>query len=85
MEDRVRLAIDLGTSPKARRWIDKVVPGARGAKWKYHEGMRIFMAATKTDAKRKIKEVVKEGYQVTNLEKALEQISSLRLVRSKKK
>lgn len=84
LEDRVRLAIDLGTSPKARRWMDKTVPGARGAKWKYHEGMRIYMAGTKTEAKKKIKEIVKEGYQVTNLDKAIEQIGSLRLVRAKK-
>lgn len=85
MEDRVRLAIDLTTSPLARRWMDKTVPGARGAKWKYHEGMSIYMAGTKTEAKRILRDVAKGGYTITNMEKATEQISSLRLVRAKSK
>ena len=84
LEDRVRLAIDLNSSPKARRWIDKAVPGARGAKWKYHEGMSIYMAGTKTEAKRKMKELTSAGYQITNIDKATDQISSLKVIRAKK-
>jgi len=84
LQDRVRLAIDLGTSPLAKRFINKAVPGA-AAKWKHHEGMNIYFAANKTEAKRKMKELITEGYTITNIDKALDSITQLRLVRQSKK
>lgn len=84
MDDRVRLVIDLTTSPRARRYLNKQIDGGgRGGKWKLHEGMSIFFALNKTNAKAKIKELLKEGYQINNLDEVLKDIAAVKLVRSK--
>jgi len=84
MQDRVRLAIDLRTNPLVRKFMDRSVPGA-ASKWKHHEGMNIFFAVNKTEAKRKLKELVEAGYTITNIDKALDSISQLKVTRSKSK
>ena len=84
LQDRVRLAIDLKTNPLMRKFMDRSVPGA-AAKWKHHEGMNIYFAVNKTEAKRKMKELVEAGYTITNIDKALDAISQLKVTRSKKK
>lgn len=84
--DRVRLAIDLRSSPTVRRWIDKPVAASGSAKWKQHEGMSIYLATNKVEAKRKIRDLMDAGFVVTNLEKALKDITAMKIVvdRSKK-
>lgn len=84
LADRVRLAIDLRTSPLARKWLDRAVAGA-SAKWKHHEGMNIYFANNKTEAKRKMKELIEKGYTITNVDKALDSIAQMKLVRAAKK
>jgi hypothetical protein len=83
LEDRVRLAIDLNTSPSAKRFSGKIVPGAT-ASWKHHEGMNVFFAVNKTEARKKIKEIIEGGYTVTNVDKALTDLSNLKITRRKK-
>lgn len=84
MDDRLRLVVDLKTSPRMRRYLNKQMPGAgRYGKWKLHEGMSIFFALNKTSAKAKIKELKKAGYNITNLDEVLKDITALKLVRTK--
>lgn len=84
MDDRLRLTVDLRTNPLMKKHMNKTMPGAgQGGKWKLHEGMTIFFAVNKTEAKAKLRELMNEGYTITNMEKVVESIRKLKLVRSK--
>jgi hypothetical protein len=84
LADRVRLTIDLDTSPLMKRHIGKTMQGSGpGGKWKLHEGMSIFFAINKANAKAKIRDLIKAGYEVTNIDRALKLIGDIQLIRSK--
>lgn len=82
MGDHLRLYVDIETSPAIRRHLGKSIPGA-STKWQTGEGMALFFAKTRTDAKRKIAEVGKV-LTVENKKEALEEISALRVLRKKR-
>jgi hypothetical protein len=82
LPDRVRLCIDAKTNPRVEKWAGRKVAGVPGAGWKLHEGMNIFLATSKSEAKRKIKDLVAAGYSITNLDKATSAIDDMKLTRS---
>ncbi|SBV38484.1 Phage protein [Phage NCTB] len=84
MPDRLRITVDMRTNPMMKKHLNQTIPGAgRGGKWKLHEGMSIFFAVTKTEAKAKLRELLKAGYTIKNMDKVLEAIQQLKLVRSR--
>lgn len=84
MPDRLRLTVDMKTNPIMKRHVGKAMPGAgAGGKWKMHEGMAIFFAVNKTNAKAKLKELIKAGYEITNMDAVLKAISELIVKRTK--
>jgi hypothetical protein len=84
MPDRLRLTVDMRTNPIMKRHLGKTMPGAgAGGKWKLHEGMAIFFAVNKTNAKAKLKELIKAGYEITNMDAVLKAISELVVKRTR--
>jgi hypothetical protein len=82
LPDRVRICFDLKTNPKLSKWSGRKIPGVPGKGWQIHEGMNIFLATSKSDAKKKLKELQAEGYTITNIDKAIAAIDDMKLTRS---
>lgn len=80
LHDRLRIVADIATNPAARKLIGKAVPGAGAlGVFKEHPGMQVFFAANRRTAQTKLKELVKDGFVITNLEKVQEAISELKV------
>jgi hypothetical protein len=77
LHDRLRIVVDLATNPVVRKVLGNTIPGTT-AKWQLHPGMTVFFAATKRQAKDKLRELTKAGYVITNVESVVEALDSIR-------
>lgn len=73
------LNIDLATNPKFKRMLNKVVPGSRNVKFTDADGLHIAFLKTKSECLTKLKELVKEGFEVTNVDEFKDDLKALNL------
>ena len=91
MQDRVRVCIDATTSPKVAQAFLRYAPvkghrgfaGQKAGEWNIHEGMTVYFCQNKTEAKRKLKQILNAGYKITNGKTVLANIEKLKPVRAK--
>lgn len=91
MQDRVRVCIDVATSPKVAQAFLRYAPvkghrgfaGQKAGEWNIHEGMAVFFCQNKTEAKRCLKQILTAGYKITNGKTVLANIEKLKPVRAK--
>lgn len=73
------LNVDLATNPKFRRELDKVIPGSRNCKFTHADGLDIQFLKTKPEVLAKAKEMIKEGFVVTNYEEFKSELKGMNL------
>lgn len=91
MQDRVRVCIDAATSPKVAQAFLRYAPvkghrgfaGQKAGEWNIHEGMTVYFCQNKTEAKRKLKQILTAGYKITNGKTVLANIDKLKPTRAK--
>lgn len=91
LHDRVRVCIDVTTSPKVAQAFLRYAPirghrgfsGQKAGEWNLHEGMTVYFCQNKTEAKRKLKQILNAGYKITNGKTVLSNIDKLKPVRAK--
>lgn len=93
MSDRVRLCIDTATSPQVAAKFLKYapIPNYRGkgaikqkGKWQVNEfGHTVFFCNNPTEAKRKVKQIVKAGFTITNGKTLMKNLDKIVTVRAR--
>src|SRR5690606_38338116 len=86
LEDKLMLAVDIATSPAAKRLIGKSIPGipASLGTWKKSPGLTMNFVKSKTEAKKVLRLLKREGYTVNNEDHFLTELESLVVKRAKK-
>lgn len=86
MEDRLRIMFDLKTNPQMKRFVGTKVPNTRKfGTFDLSPGMWIGFVKNAAGAKARINKIVKAGYTITNIKKAIQGIDKLKLTASKNK
>ncbi len=71
------LNVDLATNPKFNAMLDKVVPDTKAVKFTETDGLEIQFFASKALMLAKYKEMVKEGFEVTNAKEFLADLKTI--------
>ena len=71
------LNIDLGTNPKFRRHLNKVIPGSKAVKFKETDGLDIIFLNSKAQLLSKAKEMEKEGFVITNYDEFKAEVKTI--------
>lgn len=85
LPDRLRVMIDLATNPRAASWVGVKIAGTRKwGKFEKSDGMWITFTKTIPSAKKRMNDVIKAGYPISNLKSATEALSKIRAVKKTK-
>ena len=76
------LNVDIATNPAIRRVLNKVIPGTRNVKFEQASGLDIKFFGTKNEMIRKINELKKEGFIITNQAELKKAVTTLTLKKS---
>ena len=87
LEEGLRFMIDLSESPAIVPFIGRKICKGRGGNGKLLRsvGMHIFFAGTIVEAKKKMNELIKAGYRITNVADVTSDLDGLSLVPIKEK
>lgn len=87
IETGLRLMIDLKESPAVVPFMGRKIAKGKGTNGKLlrHVGMNIFFAGTVTEAKKKMNELIKAGYKISNVAKTTAALDDLKLYQFREK
>ncbi len=85
LEDKLMLSVDIETSPGAKRLIGKKIPSipASLGTWKKSPGLALNFVRSKTEAKKVLRLLKREGYTVNNEAHFLAELEKLKVKRAK--